>query len=314
MMDRWVLIVGIAALVAAIASILLHLRRTRRIMNTLNAMLGSAIDGNFSESAFDESVLSAVEAKMARFLSSSIVSSKKITAEKNIIKGLISDISHQTKTPIANILLYSQLLGEYELPEDCAICVKALSEQAEKLDFLIGALLKASRLETGIITVTPRKGAVQTLLDTAITQISSKAEAKAITVEAEAAAGTAYYDPKWTAEAVYNVLDNAVKYSSRHSTVTIKAVPYELFFRIDIIDEGIGIAEKEKSKIFSRFYRSAAVSGQEGVGLGLFLAREILSSGGGYIKVSSRPGQGSVFSIFLPMEQADSFNTVSFEK
>ena len=305
-MEKQVLLWGIvtaAAMTAAIAAIFIYRRNMRRIMERMNTMLDSAIDGNFSESTFDESVLSAVEAKMARFLSLCTVSSKNLTAEKDKINGLISDISHQTKTPLANILLYSQLLGEHKLPEDCAVCVKALSTQAEKLDFLIGALVKMSRLEAGIITVNPRRGSVQTLLDAVIAQIGTKSEAKEITVETEPTDGTAYFDLRWTAEAVYNVIDNAVKYSPRHSSIKIKAMPYELFFRIDITDEGIGIAEEEQSKIFSRFYRSAAVSGQEGVGIGLFLAREILSSGGGYIKVSSKPGQGSTFSIFLPTEK-----------
>ena len=171
------------------------------------------------------------------------------------------------------------------------------------LDFLIGALVKASRLESGIITVNPQKGNLQTLLDAVTAQIRAKAESKEIAVEMEAVEGMAYFDPKWTAEAVYNVIDNAVKYAPRQSVIKIHAIPYDLFFRIDITDGGIGIAEEEQSKIFTRFYRSPAVSSQEGVGIGLFLAREILSSGGGYIKVSSKPKQGSTFSIYLPTER-----------
>ncbi|MBJ8192387.1 sensor histidine kinase, partial [Bacillus cereus] len=108
---------------------------------------------------------SAIEAKFAKFLSICSVSSKNLLAEKNKINELISDISHQTKTPLANILLYSQLLSEYELSQDTSTCVKALSAQAEKLNFLIHALVKTSRLETGIITVSPRRESVQKLLD-----------------------------------------------------------------------------------------------------------------------------------------------------
>lgn len=301
----WVIaaVAAIATALATTVAILLYRRRMRRIMAKLNTMLDCAIDGDFSESVFDESTLSALETKMARFLSSSSVSSKNLTKEKNKIKGLISDISHQTKTPIANILLYSQLLSEHELPEDCAVCVKALATQAEKLNFLIGALVKTSRLETGIITINLKKEAVQKLLDAAIAQIKPKSAAKEITVVVDSTDCTAYFDFKWTTEAVYNVIDNAVKYSPAQSTINIKATPYELFNRIDITDQGIGVAEEEQSKIFSRFYRSAAVSCQEGVGIGLFLAREIISSGGGYLKVFSKLGQGATFSIFLPTEK-----------
>ncbi|MGF7143782.1 signal transduction histidine kinase [Anaerotaenia torta] len=303
-MGRWILITGIAAAaIAAAVTAVLYRKRMRRLMISLSTMLDSAVDGDFAESSFDESLLSAVEGKMARFLSSCTVSSKNLSTEKEKIKSLISDISHQTKTPVSNILLYSQLLGEYELPEDCALCVRALSAQAEKLDFLIGALVKASRLESGIIEVKSQRGSVRTLLNAVIGQISPKAEAKEISIEVEAEEGIAYYDPRWTAEAVYNILDNAVKYSPRQSIIKIKAVPYELFHRIDVADEGMGIEEEEQSRIFSRFYRSPAASLQEGAGIGLFLAREILSNGGGYIKISSKPGQGSVFSIFLPAEK-----------
>ncbi|MDD3140207.1 MAG: HAMP domain-containing sensor histidine kinase [Lachnospiraceae bacterium] len=289
--------------VIVIPMILLYRRKMKQLMNSLIHILDSAIDGSFTVTAFDESALSAVEAKMSRFLSSCTVSSKNLTMEKENIKCLISDISHQTKTPVANILLYSQILMEHDLPEDSAICAKSLATQAEKLEFLMLALVKVSRLESGIIAVNPQKGTGQVLLDSVIAQIRPKAEEKEITIETELINGTVYYDPKWTVEAIYNVLDNAVKYSPRQSTVTIRSVPYNLFFRIDIIDQGIGIAKDEQEKIFARFYRSANVSEQEGVGLGLFLTREILSDGGGYIKVSRALEQGSIFSIFLATEK-----------
>lgn len=307
-MDKWIWAAGgvaVAVTVTALAAIVIlwQRRKMRRLMDSLNAMLDKAIEGSFAETAFDESLLSATEARMARFLAVCAVSSRNLAAEKDKIKGLIADISHQTKTPIANLLLYSQLLEEYELPAECSLCVNALSAQAQKLDFLIGALVKASCLESGIIAVSPRQGEVQALIEAAVAQIKLKAKEKGIRLEAERAVGTAYYDPKWTAEALYNILDNGVKYSPPQSLIRIRAIPYELFYRIDISDEGMGIAEAEQSKIFARFYRSPAVSGQEGVGLGLFLVREILAAGGGYIKVSSKLGRGSIFSVFLPTEK-----------
>lgn len=295
--------IAIVALGAAALTVILYRQRTKKTLEKISGMLDAAIDGSFVESVFDESALSAVEAKLARYLSICAVSSKNLLAEKDKIKELISDISHQTKTPIANILLYSQLLSEHELPEDCIVCVKALSAQAEKLNFLISALVKTSRLETGIITVSPKQEAVQRLLDDAWQQIMPKAEAKDISVNLEGTELSACFDLKWTTEAVYNIIDNGVKYTERGGRITIKAIPYELFCRIDITDNGIGIAEHEQSKIFTRFYRLAAVSNQEGVGIGLFLAREILAAEGGYIKVSSVLGYGSTFSVFLPTKK-----------
>ncbi|WP_245227349.1 MULTISPECIES: sensor histidine kinase [Terrisporobacter] len=296
-------IVAVTVVIIVIPIILLYRRKIKKTMNYLNDMLDSAIDGSFAADTFDESALSALEEKMFRFLSSCAVSSQNLTMEKENIKRLISDISHQTKTPVANILLYSQILMEHDLPQDSEVCAKALATQAEKLDFLMLALVKVSRLESGIITVNPQKGTMKELINAVIAQIRPKAEEKQITVEAELTNGRVYYDSKWTVEAIYNVLDNAVKYSHCRSTVTIRCIPYNLFFRIDVIDQGIGIAEDEQGKIFSRFYRSSNVSGREGMGLGLFLTREILSEGGGYIKVSGALDRGSTFSIFLPTEK-----------
>ncbi|API93065.1 two-component sensor histidine kinase [Virgibacillus sp. 6R] len=302
MMSQWLIMFGIAVVTGiafAIPVILLYRRRMRQLLSSMDDMLNSAIDDDFSEGCFDESALSAVETKLARFLAFCAVSSKNLTNEKENIESLISDISHQTKTAVANILLYTQLLEEERLPQDCVEYVNTLSAQAKKLDFLIQALVKTSRLESGIITVQPQRDSVQKLLERAITQVSPRAKEKEITIQLESTDGIAYYDPKWTIEAVYNVLDNAVKYSPMQGSIKIKTIPYELFFRIDITDQGIGITEDEQSKIFTRFYRSSATNVQEGMGLGLFLAREILSTGGGYIKVASKLGQGSTFSIFL---------------
>ena len=109
----------------------------------------------------------------------------------------------------------------------------------------------------------------------------------------------AVFDFKWTAEALANIVDNAIKYTER-GTIRISAVSYEMFARIDISDTGSGIPETKQAKIFARFYRSKSVREQEGVGIGLYLSRQIISGEGGYIKVASVPGKGSAFSIFLP--------------
>lgn len=288
------------AVLVAVAVIFFNHRKTKRTIEELNKMIDATINSNFTESSFDESTLSALETKLCRYLSKCSTSSQNLLVEKEKIKTLISDISHQTKTPIANILLYAQLLNEHKLDEECRGCVKELSTQAEKLSFLIGALVKTSRLETGIISVLPKPESIQLLLTEATEQIRLKAQAKNITLLVQTIADTANFDFKWTTEALYNIVDNAVKYTPEGGHIKIEAAAYELFYRIDITDDGIGISENERSKIFLRFYRSQAVRDQEGVGIGLFLAREILSAQGGYIKVQSEFGKGSTFSVFLP--------------
>lgn len=291
---------AIFSVVVATVVIYINYRKTKSTIEKLDEMLDVAINSNFTESTFDESTLSRLENKLSRYLSECTVSSRNLNMEKNKIKTLISDISHQTKTPIANILLYAQLLEEHELDEECRACVKALSAQTEKLNFLISALVKTSRLETGIISILPKQESIQQLLIEVIEQIRLKAKAKNITLLLQSTTGTAYFDLKWTTEAIYNIIENAVKYTQQYGQIKISSVTYELFYRIDITDDGIGIRENEHSKIFLRFYRSQSVNEQEGVGIGLFLAREILVEQGGYIRVQSELGKGSTFSVFLP--------------
>ena len=284
---------------AAAVIVFWNRRKARKTMERIEKMLDSAMTGSFSESGFDESKLSALETKFAHYLSAAETSSRNVAQEKDRIKSLIADISHQTKTPIANLMLYSELLMEEDLPPLARANVDALYHQSEKLRFLIDSLVKLSRLENGILSLSPQPTALQPLLRGVAEQYAAKAAEKGLSLQLQDTDASAIFDMKWTAEALANMVDNAIKYTE-HGTITISAGSYELFARIDISDTGPGIPESERSKIFTRFYRSKKAGEQEGVGIGLYLARQIISCEGGYIKVSSIPGKGSTFSVFLP--------------
>lgn len=292
-------IFGVLCLLAAVAAIVWERRNTRKTMNSLDKMITDAMDGSFHESTFDESLFSAIETRLAHYLSASAVSARNVSEEKDRIKTLIADISHQTKTPIANLLLYTELLQEESLSQEAQQYTATLHTQAEKLRFLIDALVKLSRLENGIIKLNPKKAPLTPMLNQVMQQYEPKAAAKKLTLHLEQTNALACFDAKWTSEALCNLVDNALKYTC-DGGVTLSVTPYEMFVRIDVKDTGIGIPEQEQSKIFSRFYRSDKNAEEEGAGIGLYLAREILRSEGGYIKVCSEPGKGSVFSMFLP--------------
>lgn len=296
-----VVLCAVSAVLGALAGGLWFRRREKRTLQSLDGMLDQAICGEFSPTKFDESLFSAVESRLADYLEASAVSARNLQAEKDAIKTLIGDISHQTKTPIANLLLYSELIAEEELPGDMHSNVEAIHQQTEKLRFLIDSLVKLSRLENGILTLSPRQESVQPMLDGIAAQYGSKTKQKGLVLQISETTSSACCDPKWTTEALGNLVDNAIKYTPSGS-VTISAAEYELFTRIDVTDTGIGIEESEQPKIFSRFYRSEAVRENEGVGIGLYLAREIISGEGGYIKLTSEPGKGSTFSVFLPRQ------------
>lgn len=294
-MDKWILAATLAALVTAW---MLH-RRTKRTLDTIGQMLDEGAEGTYTEAHFNESRLSALETKFAHYLSASAISARNVAAEKDKIKTLIADISHQTKTPIANLQLYAELLAEEDLPEDVLSQVDAIRVQAEKLHFLIDSLVKLSRLENGILTLSPRQGPVQPMLSSLVEQYGPQARQRGLELGLKDTPARACFDPKWTAEALGNLVDNAIKYTASGS-VTISAVEYQMFTCIQVRDTGVGISEEEQPKVFARFYRSEATRDSEGVGIGLFLAREIISGQGGYIHLTSQPGQGSTFSVFLP--------------
>ncbi len=293
-------IVIAAAVLAAAVVVIWDRWRTRRLLKRLDTMLEKAITRGFTEEDYDESLLSAVESKLARYLASSTVSARNLQAEKDKIKTLIADVSHQTKTPLSNVLLYAQLLSEQPLPEENRACVMALEGQAVKLQSLIEALVKTSRLESGVLALHPQPASLAPMLEEAVAQFAPKAAEKKITLTLASSEGDGVFDSKWTAEAVCNLLDNAVKYTPAGGTVTVQTHCYELFCRIDVSDTGPGIPEEEQAKVFQRFYRSPANHQAQGVGIGLYLARQIAEGQGGYIKVFSKPGKGAKFSLYLP--------------
>lgn len=293
-------IVAVAALLLALAIVIYDRWHTARTIRRLDDMLTAAMNGSFSEQSFDESRLSALESRLARYLAASALSERNVREQKDQISALISDISHQTKTPVANLQLYAQLLSEQPLTPQGKDCAAALSAQADKLQSLIEALVKTSRLETGILALHPQSGEIAPVVERAVAQYEPKAAEKGITLTTRQTEGSAVFDPKWTEEAVCNLLDNAVKYTPSGGTVTVEINNYERFSAIRVADTGPGISEAEQAKIFGRFYRAPGAYQAAGVGIGLYLARQIAEKQGGYVKVESTPGKGSVFSLFLP--------------
>nr|MBP3599129.1 HAMP domain-containing histidine kinase [Eubacterium sp.] len=272
-----------------------------QILNRLDDMLESAISGELEESTFDESKLSRLESKLAKFLSMSQIAKERVQEERDGMTQTVSDISHQTKTPIANIKMYTELLQEMNLGEEERVMADRIASQTERLNFITQSLVKLSRLENGIIQMKPCAQEMCDLVKDLVEAYQGKIKEKnlSLMVEDVDEMVCATYDYKWTREAVANILDNAVKYTPSGGTITIRVKAYEMFHAIEIEDTGIGILEEEQAKIFQRFYRGQEVNQQEGVGIGLYLARKIVSLEGGYIRVRSEKGKGTLFGVYL---------------
>lgn len=223
-----------------------------------------------------------------------------LAQEKEQIKTLISDISHQIKTPIAAANTFAELLSDGELSaEERTEYITTLQMSLGKLTFLTNSLIKMSRLESGIISLKPEKNSLNEIVLQAVKTVYAKAKEKGILITFECdQTFEAVLDFNWTAEAISNVIDNAVKYTPQGGFVCLQITEYPSFLRLDISDSGVGIPEEEQAKIFGRFYRGKQSVGTDGVGIGLYLTREIINKQNGYMKVSSDEN-GSTFSMFL---------------
>ena len=229
-----------------------------------------------------------------------------LAQEKEQIKTLISDISHQIKTPIAAANTFAELLSDGELSaEERTEYITTLQMSLGKLTFLTNSLIKMSRLESGIISLKPEKNSLNEIVLQAVKTVYAKAKEKGILITFECdQTFEAVLDFNWTAEAISNVIDNAVKYTPQGGFVRLQITEYPSFLRLDISDSGVGIPEEEQAKIFGRFYRGKQSVGTDGVGIGLYLTREIINKQNGYMKVSSDEN-GSTFSMFLPKNKKE---------
>lgn len=280
----------------------LHKRYTDDLLEQL-ALLIEDLVGQQDMMVFPENedtLLSRLQHQLLKLRNILISHNKLLEEEKKQIKTLISDISHQIKTPVAAAKAFADLLNDNQLSQkERDEYIAILENSLNKLTFLTDSLIKMSRLESGIINLKPETFILNDIVLQSIKSVYSKAKEKDITIafncEREYEINL---DFNWTAEAITNVIDNAVKYTQNGGLVNLKITDYPSYFRLDIQDNGPGISEDEQAKIFGRFYRGEHSSGIEGVGIGLYLTREILSKQNGYIKVDSN-NNGSTFSLFF---------------
>ncbi|MCI6042580.1 HAMP domain-containing histidine kinase [bacterium] len=229
---------------------------------------------------------------------------ERLREEENSTKALITDISHQLKTPLASLRMSYELAAGNQLTEVEKEEFQAQEEkEIEKLELLLNELVNLSRLENHMIQIKPVKASLKMTIAGAVSQIYRKAKSKNIEIQVEMDEDLKInHDEKWTVEAIANVLDNSVKYSGENTTVILRVVPLVRNVVIEIEDEGIGIKTEEFSKIYQRFYRGkeAEQMVKEGAGVGLYLTRMILERQGGTISAKRKTEQGTVFKITLP--------------
>ena len=252
-------------------------------------------------STMKETRESKLENTLQRLLDQAEKKEAQAKRERDEVASLLSDLTHQLKTPMANVIMYTELLEDENLtPEERQRFTYLARTQAKKMQWLLGNMLKASQLERGMISFSAEYTGIRETIRQAVSSVYAQAEERDIMIKVEPFEDRKlYHNPRWTAEAMENILDNAVKYSPSGSVVTVRVQPMEIYTQIEISDQGIGISGEEYNKIFRRFYRSSNAAQTEGSGLGLYLAQLILNNEKGYVTAVSRPGEGSSFRIFL---------------
>ena len=284
----WLILGYILSVLAVCGICFIHERRkNQRIFDRFERILA----GESADHIADEK-LTPTERRLITRLCELETREAKVRSGYRSISSLVADIAHQSKTPLSSILMYTEMSENGEI----------IRTQTEKLSFLMDSLTKLAKCEGGLIAenLAPKENSVKELLRQVIEANYTSADLKNIEIRCEVPDDlTGNFDLRWTAEAVGNILDNAVKYSPDGSEITITACAYDMFIRIDIADHGTGIPEDELCNIWKRFYRGKNAEKESGVGIGLYLTANILNTEGGRVSAKSDEN-GSTFTVFLP--------------
>lgn len=218
---------------------------------------------------------------------------------KEFLKKSISDISHQLKTPLAALAMYQEIIAdEPEHPDTVREFSAKISVSLKRMEYLIQAMLKITRLDTGNIVFEKDCLNVAALVSQSIRELTTRAERENKQILVDGDAGQQLVcDRDWTCEAIGNIVKNALDHTDSGGTVRIHWEHTPAMLRIFITDNGNGIAPEDIHHIFKRFYRSKRSLDTQGIGLGLPLAKSIIEGQGGMIAVQSEPGTGTTFTL-----------------
>lgn len=292
----------LAFIVCTVAIYIIITKKNQNRYDELSLMLNQILEGKeVTYSDTKDTRLSKISHQVKKVKDMIEIEVEQSKLEKEAIKSLISNMSHQLKTPLSNITIYCELLENMNIStSQKKEFLQKVKNETFKIDWLLQSLFKMTKLEDGVIKFETEELLIKDTILQSISTVFNKAEAKEIRINLEPFSDIKLvHNKKWTTEAIVNVLENAIKYSPSNSIITVSVIKMELYTKITIKDEGIGIDNKELNDVFKRFYRSKNVENQNGTGIGLYLARLILEKENGNIIVESKLGSGSCFSIFL---------------
>ncbi|MDU3348825.1 MAG: HAMP domain-containing sensor histidine kinase, partial [Clostridium sp.] len=249
----------------------------------------------------EETILSRINHRLIRMYEVIQENRNSIAIEKADLQELVSDISHQIKTPIANLkMINTTLLNQTFKTEIQKDFLMDMENQLDKLDFLMQSMIKTSRLETGIITLSKKKNSIYETIATALSGILFDAEKKNIEVTVDCDPNLyIIHDKKWTSEAIFNILDNAVKYTNSNGKIRVATECWVMYTKIDIIDNGLGMPQEVADKLLTN--ENGVQKKGSGIGLRNVHERIKLYFGDSYgLEIYSEPDEGTTIRIHMP--------------
>lgn len=295
----WIQVILAALLCLAIIS---TIYQKRKVYRDIDRLLDSVLSRQMIISSdVEEGEYSALVSKIQQIQEVLGNHAKSAEVEKEQVKSLVSNMSHQLKTPLANLSLYGEILGKSEIePEQRLEFEAKMQRQIDKLNWIVESLSKMVKLEQDIDNFDIEEAPIRQTIFEAVDMVYAKSEKKGLELNVESFEDQMLcHNRKWTVEVFVNLLENAIKYTEQGGAISICVHPYELYTEIQIADNGRGIRQEELTDIFKRFYRSPEVENLEGSGIGLYLSNLILEKEKGYMTAASEYGKGSCFSVFL---------------
>lgn len=224
----------------------------------------------------------------------------RLETEKLHLKTTISDISHQMKTPMSALIMFNEIMESDEAMDarERQNFLRRSTEQLYRMEWLIKNLLKLARLESGVVEFNMKNNLLNSTIEKAIAPLELQAKEKYQQIIIKGNEKIMFkHDINWTAEALINIIKNAIEHTKTGGEIEIKTEETPLSVQIYIKDNGEGISKEELPRIFKRFYKGESSTNPTSIGIGLALSKLIIESQGGSITVASEEGKGTEFNI-----------------